>query len=68
MNINSEINNNPILIGVEEACKIVGIGKNTMYKLIKMKGFPALIFPHKVLIDKNNLESWISKNYGIYRK
>jgi len=39
MNNNTEINNKPILVGVEEACKIVGIGRNTMYKLIKMKGF-----------------------------
>lgn len=64
----NKINDETLLIGVKEACKIVGIGRNTMYELIKMKGFPALIFPHKVLIDKNNLESWISKNYGIYRK
>lgn len=68
MNTNTNIKDEPILVSVQEACKIVGIGRNTMYQLIKMKGFPALIFPHKVLIDKNNLESWISKNYGIYRK
>ncbi len=68
MNTNTNIKDEPILVGIKKACEITGIGRNTMYKLIRMKGFPALIFPHKVLIDKNNLESWISKNYGTYRK
>ncbi len=57
----------PILITVQEACKLMNIGRNRMLDLVKMKGFPALIFPHKVLIDKNQLPLWISKNYGTFK-
>lgn len=58
----------PILISVEVASEFTGIGRNTMLKLAKTKGFPALIFPHKILIDKAMLPIWISKNYGYYKK
>lgn len=57
----------PILIGIKEAVKYTGIGRNTLLKLVKIKGFPALIFPHKILIDKNQLSTWISKNYGTFK-
>ncbi len=57
----------PFLITVEEACKLTNIGRNTMLKFVKMKGFPAIILPHKILIDKSMLPVWISKNYGYYK-
>lgn len=59
--------NEPLLITVEEACKLTNIGRNTMLKFVKMKGFPAIILPHKILIDKSMLPVWISKNYGYYK-
>lgn len=55
-------------IKIPEACKYTNIGRNTMLKLVKMKGFPALIFPRKILIDKEQLPIWLSKNYGRYNK
>ncbi len=42
-------------IKISEACKYTKIGRNTMLKLVKMKGFPALISPRKILIDKEQL-------------
>ena len=63
-----EENIEPILIGVKEACKLMGIGRNTMLKLVKMKGFPAIIFSHKILIDKNSLPIWVTKNYGRFKE
>lgn len=57
----------PLLITVDEACKCLNIGRNTLYKLAKLKGFPAIILPKKILIDRNQLPTWISKNYGTYR-
>lgn len=62
--INSE---EPLLINIKEACKLMNLGRNTMLKLVKLKGFPALILPRKILIDKNQLPIWISKNYGKYK-
>ena len=56
-----------ILISVEEACKITGIGRNTMLKLVKTPGFPALLLSRKILIDKNGFLSWLVKNYGKWK-
>lgn len=67
------MNDEPLLIKVNEACKLMNIGRNTMYKLVKVKGFPAIIFLSKnkkkpqILIDKNQLPLWISRNYGTYK-
>lgn len=68
INFRKEKNDNePILISVEEAMKLTGIGRNRLLKFTKQKGFPALIFPHKILIDKKQLSIWLQKNYGIYK-
>ena len=55
-------------INIPEACKYTNIGRNTMLKLVKKKGFPALISPRKILIDREQLPIWLSKNYGRYNK
>lgn len=57
----------PILVNIETACNLTGIGRNRLLKFTKQKGFPALIFPHKILIDKKQLPVWLKKNYGIYK-
>ena len=60
-------NEEVLLIKVEEACKIMNLGRNTMLKLVKTKVFPAIISSHKILIDKQELPNWISKNYGKFK-
>lgn len=60
-------NKEPVLINVQNACQLTHIGRNTMLKLVRIKGFPAIIFPHKILIDKNRIQDWLSKNYGRYK-
>lgn len=56
-----------LLISIDEAIKLTGIGRNRLLKFAKQRGFPALIFPHKILIDRNQLPIWLQKNYGIYK-
>lgn len=63
----TKIDTEPVLISVEQACKIVGIGRNTMLKLAKIKGFPALILPGKILIDKDEIHNWVKLNYGYFK-
>lgn len=61
MNINSEINNNPILIGVEDACRLTGIGRNTMLDIVKMEGCPSIKFgKKKIYINKKQFIEWIN--------
>jgi len=62
------INDETLLITVKEACKLMNIGRNTMLEIIKVKGFPALILPGKILIDKKQLPIWIARNYGKFTR
>ena len=62
-----EINEEQMRISVKEAVKITGIGRNTMLELAKLKGFPAIIKPKKIWIDKEELPVWLRKNYGRYK-
>ena len=55
-------NDDRILITVEEARKLLGIGRNLMLELVKVKGFPVIKFK----INKAKLQDWINENYGEY--
>lgn len=55
-------------ITVDEARKQLGIGRNLMLKLVQVKGFPAIRFKRKIIINGNKLQEWFDKNYGEYGK
>lgn len=56
-----------IYISVKKAVKLTGIGRNKMLKFAKMQGFPAIITPHKILIDSEMLPIWLRQHYGRYK-
>jgi len=58
--------NNKIGISVDEAAKLLGIGKNLMLKLVTVEGFPAIRFKRKIIINKNKLQQWFDDNTGVY--
>jgi len=53
-------------ITIEEARKMLGIGRNLMLKLVKLNGFPAIRFKRKIIINKALLPKWFAENYGQY--
>ena len=55
-----------LTISVDEAAKLLGIGRNLMLEFVKMEGFPAIRLKRKIIIDKEALPLWLSKNYGKY--
>lgn len=57
----------PILITVKDCSKLLNMSEKTVRKFTKIKGFPMIKLPHKILIDKNQLPTWISKNYGTFK-
>lgn len=59
-------NNEKIGISVDEACKLLGIGKNLMLKLTQVNGFPAIRFKRKIIINKELLPIWFNENCGKY--
>lgn len=57
---------NKIGITVEEAAKLLGIGRNLMLKLVTVEGFPAIKFKRKIIINKSKLQQWFDENCGTY--
>lgn len=51
---------------VDEARKMLGIGRNLMLKLVKVEGFPAVKFKRKIIINKELLPKWFEENCGEY--
>lgn len=59
-------NEEKITITVNEAAKLLGVGRNTMLEFVKMDNFPAIKLKRKILIDKEALPKWFAKSYGKY--
>lgn len=58
--------NDKLTITVDEAAKMLGVGRNTMLEFVKMDGFPAIRLKRKIIIDKEALPRWFSNSYGKY--
>ncbi len=61
-----ENKNEKLTITVDEAAKMLGVGRNTMLEFVKMEDFPAIRLKRKIIIDKEALPKWFSNNYGKY--
>ena len=62
----SKDDNTKIGLTVDEARKMLGIGKNLMLQLVKVKGFPAIRYKKKIIINKELLPKWFAENCGEY--
>lgn len=47
--------NTKLGLTVDEAIKMLGIGRNLMLQLVKIKGFPAVRFKRNIIINKELL-------------
>lgn len=59
-------NDDKLGITVDEAAKMLGVGRNTMLEFVKMDGFPAIRLKRKIIIDKEALPKWFANSYGKY--
>ena len=50
--------NERIGISIDEARKMLDLGRNLMLQLVKVKGFPAVRFKRKIIINKELLPKW----------
>jgi excisionase family DNA binding protein len=48
-----------LLIGVREAARLLGIGRDTAYTLIREGRLPAIHIGRRVLVPRAALERWI---------
>lgn len=61
MNNDIKIEEEHILIGIEDACRLTGIGRNTMLDIVKMEGCPSIKFgKKKIYINKKQFIEWIN--------
>lgn len=61
-----ENNDEKLGITIDEARKMLGIGRNLMLELVKVDGFPAVKFKRKIIINKELLPKWFAENCGQY--
>ena len=54
----------PWYIGIEESAKLIGIGRDAMYKMVKQPGFPVVMISGKYLIRKDGLLEWMKDREG----
>lgn len=53
-----------LTITVQEAAKLLGVGRNMMLELVTLPDFPAIRFKRKILINKAQLQNWLNNNNG----
>ncbi len=53
-----------LTITVQEAARLLGIGRNIMLELVTLQDFPAIRFKRKILINKAQLQNWLDNNSG----
>ncbi|OQR56411.1 helix-turn-helix domain-containing protein [Bacillus sp. CDB3] len=49
------------LLTLEEAMEILGVGKNRMYEIVKIDGFPAFREGKRWMINTHKFYEWIEK-------
>ena len=55
-----KIEKDKISLTTDEPAEMLGIGKNLMLELVKMKGFPAVQFKRKILINRKQMIEWFN--------
>ena len=49
----------PAFYSVIDVQKILGIGRNTAYKLVSSKGFPSLYVGNRIIIPADRFQKWV---------
>lgn len=48
----------------KDLCSILGVSKNTAYKIVKLDGFPKIQIGKKFFIPEDDLEAYLNKHIG----
>lgn len=51
----------PLLISVEEAGKLLGIGRGLAYQLVQEEKLPTIRLGRRILVSRQHLETWIEQ-------
>lgn len=53
--------NAKLTLNVDEAARLLGLNRVTVYKLAKQENFPSIFVGRRVLISKRGLEQWLER-------
>lgn len=51
----------PSFYSVEDVQRLLGIGRNTAYKLASEKGFPSIYVGNRIIIPTDLFQNWIAE-------
>lgn len=51
----------PILLGIREAGRELGIGRNTVYELVNTGRIRSVVVGNRRLVPRSELEAWIER-------
>ena len=57
--------NGALLVSVEEAAKLLGIGRGLAYDLVREGRLPHVKLGRRVLVPRQGLEEWIAQEAGL---
>ena len=52
----------PLLLNTTQLADLLGVSHSSVYELIQEDGFPSLRIGKRIVIPKEELRQWISKN------
>ena len=55
-----------LLLTIDEASKLTGIGTRTLREIAKRRDFPKMMIGTKTMIIRDNLAEWLRKNTNRY--
>ena len=62
--MNKDIKDHPLLLTVPQAADMLQIGRDQVYNLCHVDGFPVIHFGRNVRINRAGLQDWLDKNNG----
>ena len=54
-------------MSVEEAGKLLGVSRPTIYKLVHRAGFPVVRVGNRLLVSTEGLREWVKKEAGVIK-
>jgi len=54
----------PLVLSVEQAAKVVGVGNRAVYEMVRITGFPVVRFGRIIRIPRDAFRQWLNNRVG----
>ncbi len=62
---NARVAEDPLLLTVSEAAKLLRISRNLAYELVRQERIPFIRLGRRILVPRHGLEAWIAQEAGL---